>query len=352
MRDDFTLETKIQLAKRVGYHCSFPGCGSLTVGPSAESEKSTSNVGTACHISAASQGKGAKRYNANLSSNERKHISNGIWMCDKHGKLIDTDETRFSTSLLKTWKDLAENVANLMIQKGYDYQTALKLFGGKKLANIDVTIEKTGAENEVIGNLITDSCISIVWGNPISDAIRDYLIEHFRNSFGHGKATFFQITINENKITISDNGYEFNPHRLIENKGKTGGTIAIKNLLLQYSEKLVFNTQRIGDNNKTIITILENVETIFSITPCSIRLTSEEFHYGNSTITISEDCNEFYIVLPRYFALSDVRLIPEKFPQFHRTGKYLVFIMEYVSDGVKVLLRETYPECRIICICN
>ena len=44
MRDDFTLETKIQLAKRVGFHCSFPGCGSLTIGPSRESEKSTSSV--------------------------------------------------------------------------------------------------------------------------------------------------------------------------------------------------------------------------------------------------------------------------------------------------------------------
>lgn len=348
MRDDFTLETKIQLAKRVSYHCSFPGCGSLTIGPSDESEKSTSSVGTACHISAASDGKGARRYDANLSSEQRKHISNGIWMCDKHGKLIDTDESRFSTELLKTWKELAENVASLMLQKGYDYQTALKLYEGKKLANNDVRIEQTGTENEKIGNLITDSCISIVWGKQISDAIRDYLIEHFRNSFGHGKATSFEIIINENKITVLDNGTMFNPHQLIDSEEKTGGTIAIKNLLLQHSDKLIFTTQRIGDSNKTIISILDNSDNIFSITPCSVQLTFEEFHYGNATITISKDCNEFYIVLPPFFALSDVRFMPKKFPQFDRTGKSLVFIVEHISDGVQTLLRENYPECRII----
>lgn len=348
MRDEFTLETKIQLAKRVSYHCSFPGCGSLTIGPSDESKNSTSNVGTACHITAASKGKGARRYDTNQSPEQRKHISNGIWMCDKHGKLIDTDETRFSTELLKTWKELGENVASLMLQKGYDYQTALKLYEGKKLANNDVRIEQTGTENEKIGNLITDSCLSIVWGKQISDAIRDYLIEHFRNSFGHGKATTFEIFINENKITISDNGSEFNPQRLLDNEEKTGGTIAIKNLLLQYSDKLVFTTARVEETNKTIVTILDDANSIFSITPCSVKLTFEEFHYSNSTITISKDCNEFYIVLPPFFALSDVRFMPEKFPQFDRTGKSLVFIVEYISNGVQILLRENYPECRII----
>lgn len=348
MRDDFTLETKMQLAKRVGYLCSFPGCGSLTIGPSDESEKSTSNVGTACHISAASAGRGARRYDENLSPDERKHISNGIWMCDKHGKLIDTDETRFSTTLLKSWKELAENVATIMLQKGYDYQTALQLFEEKKLANNEVRIEKIGTENEIIGHLITDSCISIVWGKHISDAIRDYLIEHFRNSFGHGNATEFSITINENKITVWDNGTEFNPQILLENSENSGGSIAIKNLLIEYSDKVIFNTQRNGGSNNTIITILDNADLILSITPCSIKLTFEEFHYGNSSITISEDCNEFYIILPSFFALSDVRLMPKKFTQFDRSGKSLVFIVEHISDGVKTLLLDNYPECRII----
>ncbi|WP_199141798.1 hypothetical protein, partial [Pedobacter sp. ASV12] len=280
MRDDFTLETKIQLAKRVSYHCSFPGCGAITIGPSEESEKSTSSVGTACHISAASQGTGSRRYDVSLTPEQRKHISNGIWMCDKHGKLIDTDETRFSTPLLKAWKELAENIASLMLQKGYDYKTALQLYEGKKLANNDLIIEKTGRENTLIGDLVTDSCISIVWGKKISDALRDYLIEHFRNAFGHGNATSLEINIRENEIIIIDNGLEFNPKTLINNNEKTGGTLAIKNLL-GHSERLIFATKWNGNNNETVITVLENADSILSITPCSVQLSFSDFHLGN-----------------------------------------------------------------------
>jgi hypothetical protein len=348
MGDDFTLETKIQLAKRVGYHCSFPDCGSLTIGPSDESEKSTSSVGTACHISAASKGTSARRYNSALSSDERKHISNGVWMCDKHGKLIDTDETRFSTELLKTWKKLAENVASLMIQKGHDYKTALRLLEGKKLANNEVFIEQVGKENEVIGNLITDSCISIVWDKHISDAIRDYLIEHFRNCVNHGNATKFEIKILDNKIILLDNGSEFNPQSLIETRSKTGGTIAIQNLILKFTEKIIFVTNRESEINKTIITILEETKDILDVTSCSVQLTSEDFHSGNSSLIISKDCDEFYVVLPPYFALSDVSIMPKKFPQFDKSGKKLIFIVEHISDGVQILLQENYPECRII----
>ena len=348
MRDDFTLKTKIQLAKRVGYHCSYPGCGSLTIGPSYESEQSVSSVGIACHISAASAGKGSRRYNPSMTPEERKRISNGIWMCEKHGKLIDTDENRFSIGLLKIWKNLAEDIARLMVQKGYDYETALKLLEGKKLADNIVSIEKIGAENETIGNLINDSCISIVWGKEISDALRDFIIEYFRNSFDHGKATRFDIHIDSNKITISDNGSEFNPQRLMNNQTKTGGTIAIKNLIEKFSEKIVFSSRRLSNVNLTIITILNEVSDILKATPCSLQLTFDDFHIGNSSIGVSETCNEIYVVLPPYFALSDVRFMPKRFPQFNMVGKPIIFIVEHISNGVQILLRENYTECRII----
>ena len=269
-------------------------------------------------------------------------------MCDKHGKLIDTDETRFSTELLKSWKTLAENVDSLMLQKGIDYKTSLKLLNDKKLVDNSIRIIKLGIENETIGNLINDSCLMIVWSNQIADAIRDFAIEHFRNSFQHGKATYFDIQIIDDKIIFTDDGEEFIPQKLMLNNKNTGGTISIKNLILQFSDKIIFNTQRIKGVNKTIITILKEATDIFAVTPCSVQLTFEDFHLGNSSINISETCYEFYVILPPYFALSDVRFMPRKFPQFEKSGKLLVFIVEHISDGVRNLLTENYPESRII----
>jgi len=64
------------------------------------------NVGVAAHITAASPG--GKRYDASLSPEHRKHPNNAIWLCQYCAKLIDSDELRFSVSVLHGWKRAAE----------------------------------------------------------------------------------------------------------------------------------------------------------------------------------------------------------------------------------------------------
>lgn len=106
-RDEFTSATRKALAERVAWRCSCPGCGQLTVGPSHENEKKTTNVGEAAHITAAS--KGGPRYDPNLTSEDRKSISNGIWMCRHHARLIDSDDKNYSPETIRQWKIIAEN---------------------------------------------------------------------------------------------------------------------------------------------------------------------------------------------------------------------------------------------------
>jgi hypothetical protein len=115
--DDFSQSTKRTLAERAGHRCSFPSCPQTTIGPSEESEESTSSVGMACHIAAASGGPGAKRFIAAMTSEERSSISNGIWMCYTHGKLIDTDETRYTIEMLRCWKQIAERRARALLEQ-------------------------------------------------------------------------------------------------------------------------------------------------------------------------------------------------------------------------------------------
>lgn len=112
-RDDFSEETKRKLACRVGYICSFPGCNAFTVGASMDKKDKVSMVGVAAHICAAAPG--GPRYNEKMTKEERKSINNGIWMCQTHSKLIDTDENTYSVELLHKWKEDAEREASVRI---------------------------------------------------------------------------------------------------------------------------------------------------------------------------------------------------------------------------------------------
>src|SRR5688572_21610059 len=109
MRDDFLQPTIRILADRVNSTCSSPGCRAATRGPRSRSDKAA-NIGVACHIVAASPD-GGPRADASLTSEERSHFNNGIWLCENCAKLIDTDTERYTTELLKQWKQEAEQAA-------------------------------------------------------------------------------------------------------------------------------------------------------------------------------------------------------------------------------------------------
>lgn len=123
-RDDFSKPVIDRLAKRVGMRCSYPDCRAPTSGP--DMEGGVTNVGVAAHITAASPG--GPRYDETLTSEGRSDISNGIWLCQIHAKLIDDDELAFPASTLKAWKETAEMMAALET-RGFIVQRAIP-FGG------------------------------------------------------------------------------------------------------------------------------------------------------------------------------------------------------------------------------
>lgn len=108
IRDEFSTRTRDTLAKRAGYLCSNPQCQKSTSGPTIEDHR-TVNIGVAAHISAAAPG--GPRYDHSLTANQRKSISNGIWLCQNCAKLIDSDEVRYDSQVLTRWKRDAENAA-------------------------------------------------------------------------------------------------------------------------------------------------------------------------------------------------------------------------------------------------
>lgn len=124
MRDDFSLKTKEGLAKRVGYVCSNPECSKSTIGAQG-GQNGTINIGEAAHICAASEG--GKRYDPNMTSEERSDISNGIWLCSNCAAMIDRDEDFFTKEILHLWKELAERKANQAIIMGISYADKIVL---------------------------------------------------------------------------------------------------------------------------------------------------------------------------------------------------------------------------------
>lgn len=88
LRDDFLQPVKDLLAARAGHKCSL--CGKGTSGPGTETDKSLSD-GIAAHITAASRN--GPRFVETLSAEERRSANNGIWVCTKHSREIDSDKS-------------------------------------------------------------------------------------------------------------------------------------------------------------------------------------------------------------------------------------------------------------------
>lgn len=102
MRDEFSAKTKNVLALRASYLCSL--CKCATVGPSGEGPSAVMVIGVAAHICAAAPGPGARRYDPTMTSGERSHINNGIWLCASCSVSVDRDEVSFPVDRLKSIK--------------------------------------------------------------------------------------------------------------------------------------------------------------------------------------------------------------------------------------------------------
>lgn len=113
VRDNFLKDTVRELAGRAGHACSNPDCRLPTSGAAIGDEGKVVIVGVAAHIKAAAPG--GPRYDPLQTSEERRHASNGIWLCTAHAKQIDDDAKHFTVEKLKAWKQEAERRSALAI---------------------------------------------------------------------------------------------------------------------------------------------------------------------------------------------------------------------------------------------
>jgi hypothetical protein len=101
----FSETTKRTLAQRAGHICSNPFCRAKTSGPKDDKdddEDKTVVLGEAAHIRGDSPG--SARYEAAMLPEERRVITNGIWLCCNCSELIDNNPDVYSVERLFKWK--------------------------------------------------------------------------------------------------------------------------------------------------------------------------------------------------------------------------------------------------------
>jgi hypothetical protein len=97
------------------------------------------------------------------SKDERISIDNGIWLCYTHGKLVDTDENRFTIAMLKKWREFAEFRAGWIQEHGVESPPPLHVIEGRLgFADEDLTFFELGDENRIIGAAFADCCVELV----------------------------------------------------------------------------------------------------------------------------------------------------------------------------------------------
>lgn len=102
-RDEFPPAVRATLGRRASWICSNPGCRGLTCFPAESDDEKAVYRGKAAHITAAAP-KGP-RYDASMSEDERKSISNAIYMCTQCAELIDQNNgIDYAVDTLKGWK--------------------------------------------------------------------------------------------------------------------------------------------------------------------------------------------------------------------------------------------------------
>lgn len=108
VRDNFSKQTVIEIAKGVGWRCSNPDCMRPTVAAN-EAQDDTLIIADAAHICAASPE--GPRYDPTQTPAPRRAKENGIWLCKVCARLVDLDPAKYTVDVLGKWKRGAQERA-------------------------------------------------------------------------------------------------------------------------------------------------------------------------------------------------------------------------------------------------
>ena len=347
-RDNFSPTVKAALAKRAGYRCSFPGCPATTVGPSDESSTATSNTGEAAHINSASGGKGARRHDPSLSPEQRSSIDNGVWCCNVHAELIDTDEVTYTVGLLKSWRRLAELKEKIRQAHGNIELVRHPELTSLGIAPDTVSVSKDDG-NEKIGRAVEYSCIREIWGKPLAGALRDFLIEHSRNVLSHGQASAVEIKFSNHCVEINDNGAGPLDFAVLNDPDRSrGGGMAYRELLVTLRLSGISASREDGIN-KVYIPLISSAKELPKVNPCAVFLSSDnDPQHTKEELQLLAMCDRVYVIAPDYTCFSDSDKYEKKLVQIIKHHPNVTIVLQDVTVGVLNYFRKKLQGVEVV----
>lgn len=146
-RDPDPLESQVRiLFGKNGGRCAYSGCGVSLVMPNQHIEDQPKNVGKIAHITAASLG--GPRYDATLTTAQRRSESNLILLCGPHHDAIDTQLEFHTTAWLRDAKAANEE----RVSRGYYYAIGSVGFDHLEIVckGVNIARRDSGAEIDEI----------------------------------------------------------------------------------------------------------------------------------------------------------------------------------------------------------
>lgn len=353
-RENFSQNTIDKLAKRVSYKCSYPGCDNITVGPSMEKEDSTSSTGMACHIYAAAKGKGARRISED-SSIDLSGYNNGIWMCYKHGKKIDTDEKKYTPELLLEWKRVRESISET--EHSFSGNSYRNIINNIKIAKNSIELNSDSFQSE-ISDFMDLTYARKIWGDDIFFSIREFITEVVRNSFSHGGANKVEI-ISNGSISIIEDGKEFDIFSLSTNCSGRGGHMSVKNLLDTYEGNVLISSSRENSKNIISVFVVNNLENIKEYTNCYLDFDERDILCSDKKLisvinesSIYDGCGCIYIISNYGMTYTCVeplknQIMEIKSSEVHASKK-IFLVYNGMSKNLKEYMEENIPDVKFI----
>jgi hypothetical protein len=280
-----------------------------------------------------------------MNSDERRSISNGIWMCYTHGKLIDTDEERFTIPQLQKWREIAE----MRAQGEVDGTSGQK----RRLLNLDLAtgdfqVQISRAENRIIGEALHDAGVGEIWGTEAMHAVRDCVVEITRNALSHGHAKVVNVSIKGRCICITDDGAPFDPWSLYGKGVESGGVLAISHLLDVYRDNIVLSSSMVDDHNQVIISLARSAEDVCNATPCHLEFSWSDLADDAPPIFVEPGCHAIYVILPPFISPSDAIPMAERLHWLRRDGRPIIFVAENISRVVRDRMKRLFPGARVM----
>jgi len=347
-RDRFSQATKTSLARRAGYLCSFPGCNAVTVGPSCESATATANTGEAAHIAAASSGRNSRRYDPTMSPEERAAFDNGLWCCNTHAKLIDTDEATYTVPMLRHWRVLAEKRAEIrQIFGDVDFSLGHSDLKAVGLAPETISLNAHAEINQAIGTAIRCACIAEIAGTRVADTLRDFLVEYVRNSLTHGGASEASIAIENTSIRVIDNGSAFQLSELLQTSTRGGG-LAYRALLELARIGAVSTLRSETGENHLYIPFVVSARDLPKANPCAISIDKAQVHRGPIDFTPVQDCDRVFLIAPDYSSYSDGPVFEGALRGVLADHPRVVLVFPDVSERVLKHFKDIFAPAEVV----